>query len=196
MQQWWPPMDKVAGPVLLREWTPADLPAIEAASQDPYIPRITTVPSNYTPAAGDAWLTRQRGHLTNRRACPLAVVARSAEEGSEHVVGFAAVNRIDWDAGTAAVGYWILAEERGHGYAKAALALLPQLASQLGLRRLEALIERDNLASQATARAVGFAPSPEGNRTERIGGREREMLSFLMELSPPAAAGRLVPHDR
>lgn len=145
MEQWWPPMEKVAGPVFLREWTPADLAAIEAASQDPYIPRITAVPGSYT---------------------------------------------------TAAVGYWVLAEERGRGYAKAALALLPQLAAQLGLRRLEALIERDNLASQTTARAVGFAPSPQGNRTERIGGQDREMRSFLMELSPPAAAGRLVPHDR
>jgi RimJ/RimL family protein N-acetyltransferase len=196
MEQWWPPLEKVAGPVFLREWTRAGLPAIEAASQDPYIPRITTVPGSYTPAAGDAWLTRQRGHLANRRACPLAVVAKSTGEGSEHVVGFAAVNRIDWGAGTAAVGYWILAEERGHGYAKAALALLSHSASLLGLRRLEALIERDNLASQATARAVGFAPSPQGDRTERLGDRDREMLSFLMELSPPAAGGRLVPRDR
>jgi hypothetical protein len=86
------------------------------------------VPGGCTPAAGDAWLTRQRSHLASRRACPLAVVARSTGEGREHV--------------------------------------------------------------------VGFAPSPEGNRAERIGGRDREMLSFLMELSPPAAGSRLVPHDR
>ena len=102
MDQWWPPMEAVAGPVFLREWTPADLPAIEAASQDPYIPWITTVPNSYTRAAGDAWLARQRAQLANRRACSLAVVTKSADEGSEHVVGFAAVNRIDWDAGTAA----------------------------------------------------------------------------------------------
>lgn len=189
MEPWWPNPTTADGPVFLREWTDADLPVIEAASRDPYIPLVTTVPGHYTPAAGDAWLARQHAHLVNRRACPLAVVAKGAGAGTatgtgaavERVVGFAAVNRIDWDARTAAVGYWILADERGHGYAKAALALLPPLATQLGLRRLEALIERDNLASQSTARAVGFAPNPDADRIERIGGRNREMLSFLME---------------
>jgi len=184
------PIDRIAAgprggqPVYLRQWTRADLPTIEAASRDPYIPLITTVPALYTPEAGEAWLARQGEHLERGRACPLAVTVRGAE-GPDHVVGFAAVNRIDWAERTAAVGYWILAEERGRGYAGAALALLPGLAAGLDLRRLEALIERDNLASQATCRRVGFLPNP---ADERIGGQEREMLSFALTLQPNTGA--------
>lgn len=165
----------------MRLWTRADLPTIEATSRDPYIPLITTVPGRYTPEAGEAWLARQGEHLERGRACPMAVTVRG-DAGSERVVGFAAVNRIDWVERTAAVGYWILAGERGRGYAGAALALLPGLAAGLGLRRLEALIEWDNLASQATCRRVGFRPNPADDRSERIGGREREMLSFTLTI--------------
>jgi hypothetical protein len=38
--------------VLLRAWEEGDLPVIEEASTDPYIPLITTVPASYTPRRG------------------------------------------------------------------------------------------------------------------------------------------------
>jgi hypothetical protein len=48
-----PPDLRTVGPrsndvVALRGWQPSDLPVIAEASEDPYIPLITTVPSRYT----------------------------------------------------------------------------------------------------------------------------------------------------
>src|SRR5216683_3622362 len=113
--------------VLLRPWEPADLPAIAEASTDPYIPLITTVPAPYTPDEGTAWLQRQHDQAADGRGCPLAVISRSTWE----VVGNAIITGIDWHHRRASIGYWILARHRSHGYARAAVALLPGLASDL-----------------------------------------------------------------
>jgi ribosomal-protein-alanine N-acetyltransferase len=59
------------------------------------------------------------------------------------------------------LGYHLLEEHWGRGYAtEAALACVAH-ARSLGLRRVVALILPSNLASQAVARHVGMRPGPE-----------------------------------
>src|SRR6201999_3411875 len=128
--------------VVLRDWQRADLPVIEDASRDPYIPSITSVPVRYTPADGAAWLERQRSQAREGTGYPKAVTLRATGE----TVGFATVNGISRTHRRGAAGYWILRGHRGHGYARRALALLPELARDQGLIRLEALVEVDNAA--------------------------------------------------
>jgi RimJ/RimL family protein N-acetyltransferase len=147
---------------------------IEEASHDPYIPAITSVPAEYTPAGGVTWLERQWHQAAQDTGYPLAVTLRSTGE----TIGFAAVNGINRTHGRAAVGYWILDRHRGHGYARRALALLPDIATGLGIIRLEALIEVDNPASQATCRAVGFVEEGTLRSYMRIGDRQRDMVIF------------------
>jgi hypothetical protein len=48
--------------ILPRAWEEGDLPAIEEASSDPYIPLITTVPAPYTPHEGNVWLEHRGRH--------------------------------------------------------------------------------------------------------------------------------------
>ncbi len=100
------------------------------------------------------------------------------------VVGMAAINGINWAHRRAAVGYWILHRYRGQGFAKAALELLPDLARELGLLRLEALVETDNHASQAVCRAVGFTKEGTLRSYYRIGDKQRDMV-MLANLLPP-----------
>jgi [ribosomal protein S5]-alanine N-acetyltransferase len=179
-----PPDLRTIGPrgndfVALRGWRPSDLPVIAEASQDPYIPLITTVPSRYTPAEGHAWLQRQHDQAAEGRGCPMAITATATGE----VVGMAAINGINWAHRRAAVGYWILHRYRGQGFAKAALALLPDLAHELGLVRLEALVETGNQPSQAVCKAVGFTEEGTLSSYHRIGDEQRDMV-MLAHLLP------------
>jgi [ribosomal protein S5]-alanine N-acetyltransferase len=47
------------GRISLRRWQEADVECIRRAGADPDIPRDTTVPAEYTPAAGLAFIRRQ-----------------------------------------------------------------------------------------------------------------------------------------
>jgi [ribosomal protein S5]-alanine N-acetyltransferase len=168
--------------VLLAPWQAADLPVIAEASGDSYIPQVTSVPARYTAAGGAAWLQRQRDQLAAGRGCPMAVWARE----SAQVVGMATIAGINWPHRRGAVGYWILSRHRGHGYARAAAALLPGIAAEIGLVRIEAMIEPANHASQAVCRSAGFVPEGLLRSYYRIGAENRDMLVFSLL---PAADG-------
>jgi [ribosomal protein S5]-alanine N-acetyltransferase len=169
--------------VLLRAWQPSDLPALAEATRDPYIPLITTVPTPYTPEQGHAWLQRQWDQAAEGRGCPHAIVTRDTHT----VVGMATITGIDWTHRCAAIGYWTLPRHRGHGYAKTAVALLPALASRMGLVRLQALVEPSNHASQEVCRSAGFIEEGTLRRYYRIGNHNRDMIMFAMLLPIPDA---------
>ena len=119
--------------VVLRAWTPADLPVVEEASLDPYIPRTTTVPALYTPAAGRAWIERQRGRAEQEEGLSLAIVDGAAGAA----VG--AIVLMHRGAGVARLGYWLVEGARGRGLETRAVRLLaPCALSQSGLARVEA----------------------------------------------------------
>lgn len=100
------------------------------------------------------------------------------------VVGMATITGIDWAHRRASIGYWILDRHRGHGFARAAISVLPDLARKLGLVRLQALIESDNHASQAACRAAGFTEEGTLRRYHRIGDHNRDMILFALILHP------------
>ena len=54
-----PPITLTGAAVTLRSFTTDDLAIVEEASRDDLIPKITTVPTPFTPAAGRAYLARQ-----------------------------------------------------------------------------------------------------------------------------------------
>lgn len=169
--------------VLLRPWQEADLPVIAEASSDPYIPLITTVPARYTAAGGAAWLRRQRDQVAQGRGCPMAICAR--DTGA--VVGLATIAGITWVHRRADIGYWVLPSRRGRGYARAAAALLPDIAREIGLVRIEALVEPDNHASQAVCRSLGFAQEGLLRSYYRIGAQNRDMIMFSLLVASAAA---------
>ncbi|PPK64858.1 RimJ/RimL family protein N-acetyltransferase [Actinokineospora auranticolor] len=164
--------------VTLRPWRVDDLPVIAEAGRDPYIPLITTIPRDYTPEGGHAWLRRQHDQATDGRGCPLAISA------GDEAVGMVTINSIDWHDRRGSIGYWVLDRHRGRGYAKSAVSLLPELARDLGLVRLQALVEPDNAASQATCRALGFTAEGVLRGYHRIGGTNRDMIMFGLLVGP------------
>jgi RimJ/RimL family protein N-acetyltransferase len=164
--------------VTLRAWRQSDLPVIAEAGQDPYIPLITTIPARYTPQDGQAFLRRQWDQAAEGRGYPLAIAAATTGD----VVGMATLTGINWTHRRAGIGYWVLSRHRGHGYATAAAALLPGIARDIGLVRIEALIEPDNVASQAVCRAAGLLREGLLRSYYRIGSANRDMLIFGMVL--------------
>lgn len=168
--------------ILLRAWEPGDLPVIAEASSDPYIPLITTVPASYTPAAGNAWLQRQHDQAANGRGCPMGIVSRATGEA----VGMATITGINWTHRRAGIGYWILSRHRGRGFAKSAASLLPGLARELSLIRLEALVEPGNHASRAVCRALGFTEEGTLRSYYRIGSHNQDMIMLAQVLPSPS----------
>jgi ribosomal-protein-alanine N-acetyltransferase len=160
--------------VVLRGWLQSDLPVIAEASQDPYIPLITTIPRTYTPGEGHSWLRRQHDWAAEGRECPMAITAAATGD----VVGMATIYGINWRHRRAAIGAWILQRYRRRGHTRAAIALLLDLARELGLVRLEALVETSNQPALASLSKLGFTREGTLRAYYRIGDAQRDMVMF------------------
>jgi len=61
------------------------------------------------------------------------------------------------DPGAVAVGYWVLERARGRGLASSAVSLLADWAlGTARIRRIEAIVEPDNVASQRVLERAGL----------------------------------------
>ncbi|PWI41516.1 GNAT family protein [Streptomyces sp. ICBB 8177] len=157
----------------LRPWTLADLPLVEEASGDPYIPLITTVPSAYSHAAGVAFVERQWDRAAHGTGWPF-VVERVADGRAVGTVGL-------WSAphARASAGYWVAPSARGGGAALAGLRAATAWAfAALGLARVELYVEPWNTASRRTAESAGFRPEGLLRSWQEVGGARRDMLMY------------------
>src|SRR5205823_5221892 len=74
------------GTILLRPWTEQDLPALEQASHDPYIPATTSVPSPYTHAEGLKWLERQQQRVLENVGLPFCIADAQTDCHLTHIL--------------------------------------------------------------------------------------------------------------
>jgi [ribosomal protein S5]-alanine N-acetyltransferase len=140
------------GRIGMRRWEEADVECIRLASTDPEIPKGTTVPSSFTTAEGLAFIQRQWSRVQSGEGVTQAVV----EAHSDRAIGLMWV-ALRPQAHVGGLGYWVVPSERGHGVATAAVRLItPWAMNALNLRRLEAWVEPQNLASQRVLRNAGF----------------------------------------
>ena len=138
---------------MLRAWAEQDLPALEQASHDPYIPATTSVPSPFTYAEGLQWLERQRQHIRKGVGLPFCIV----EQQTGVPVGFIGLWLHNLSQGRANFGYWIVPRARKRGIASAALRLLSSWTFENFLvARLELWAEVWNIGSQRVAEQAGF----------------------------------------
>lgn len=115
---------------------------------DPRIPAGTTVPAIFSEAEGAAFIERQWGRQRDGEGLSLAI----EEEARSTVVGLIAL-LFRPEPLVAGVGYWVIPEARGRRFAARAIALL---APQASVRRLEALVDPENLASMQALEGCGF----------------------------------------
>jgi [ribosomal protein S5]-alanine N-acetyltransferase len=138
------------GVVVLRRWAQDDLGCVEEATQDPDIPKGTTVPATFTPTEGLAWIERQW--------------LRHDEGGLSQAITDAASNEalgagvlMARQHGTVEIGYWLIPRARGRGFGSRAVGLLARWAvTETPLARVEALVVPDNIASRRVLEKAGF----------------------------------------
>ena len=119
---------------------------------DPAVLRFTRIPENASPDFARQWLDRyEQGRRDGTREV-FAIV-----DGDDTTVGFAAAVSIDREAATTELGYVVVEQARGRGYASRALSLLTDWGfAELGAERLELLIGIDNEPSKRVAEKCGY----------------------------------------
>ncbi len=160
--------------VVLRAFDNPDAALVQAASSDPYITSITTVPSTPDPVEALAFIGRQRARLADGVGCSFAIA-------TEDELAVGQIGLWPLPMGRASVGYWIGPRHRKHGLAVAALQTLTEWASGLpGLHRLELYVEPWNIASRRTAERVGFEQEGLMRSWKDVGGSRRDMYMYAL----------------
>lgn len=146
------------GDVRLRPWRDDDVSALPDA--------VDELRAHYLPAAGQVttasypeWLARQRQHLDAATAVPWCI----ADPVTDTPLGNVSIFNIGEGTATSGeVGYWLLPDGRGRGLLTTAMELVVTHAFSttdnrgLGLTRLYAETDLNNIASQAVLRGAGF----------------------------------------
>ena len=164
---------------MLRRWARDDLDCIEEATQDPDIPKGTTVPATFTPAEGLAWIERQWSRQGEGTGLSQAI----ADAASNEALGAAVL--MARKPGTVEIGYWLIPRARARGFGSRAVGLLARWAvTDASLARVEALVEPDNIASLRILEKAGF----------RLEGHLRSYLVFELQRAD-ALIYSLLPGD-
>jgi RimJ/RimL family protein N-acetyltransferase len=177
---WWPSEIPTLhyGLVTLRPSAERDIDSIFNACQDPLIPAFTTVPSNYTIDHAIEFVRSDPFSFTERRELRFII-----DYGNGDDVKFAGVislHTINIKNHCAEIGYWMEKSMRGKGIGTIAAKMITDYGLRtLGFRRIDALADVDNSASQKLLMSAGY--EKEGilrNKVTRDDGRQIDMALF------------------
>jgi RimJ/RimL family protein N-acetyltransferase len=143
--------------LVLRDWTPADIPDLIEGLNDLSVSRwLAFVPHPYTSADAERWLTyctQLLDKCSERENYEFAIELSSAHK----VIGGVSLTRVSRLHGTAGGGIWINARYQGHGYGSEAFAEKIRFAFvDLELRRLENGFFKGNDASLSMQQRFGY----------------------------------------
>jgi ribosomal-protein-alanine N-acetyltransferase len=164
------------GTVHIREWRMTDLDCVREAGTDPRIPEGTTVPAVWSPDEGRAFIERQWSRQTSGEGVSLAI-ADAADDADDRAIGLIILSKRP-QPDSFGVGYWMVPSARRRGAATGAVRLLTDWALTMGVRRVEAWVEPDNLASQRVLLAAGFELEGLLRSFLVLGTRRADVLSF------------------
>jgi RimJ/RimL family protein N-acetyltransferase len=163
---WWPDEPLSDGVVTLDRPVEEDVPAIVAACNDAETRRWLALPFPYTPDDGYAWVREHQQEAEKGETLDFAI--RLA--GQAKLVGSIGAHFARCRAGECEIGYWVTPAMRCQGVARRAITLLADhVFATWRPRRIEMLVNPDNVASCRAAEAAGA--SFEGIRARGIGHR-------------------------
>ena len=151
-----PPTELVplcAGHILLRAYTPADLPALLTAFADEDITRWNPGPAGRDAAAAAAtWMERRNDWSSGDHA------SWAVGDPGGQLLGSVSLHKFDVEQGDAEAGYWIAPWARGRGTGTLALATAARFAfTGLQLHRLHLYHAVENVWSCRVAAVAGFS---------------------------------------
>ena len=162
----------------LRPFAAADAAELHRLINDWEVCRnLAAVPFPYSRDLAEEWIASSRASLADGRAWHLAITGQEADK--EVVVGGVGL-RLDKEARTGRLGYWVGRRFWGHGVASEAAGKLARWAlANLNLDRLEATVATDNAGSIAVLRRIGFRHVGEGTESFLARGDEQKVLRFV-----------------
>ena len=139
--------------LLLRLVEERDIPALLKINGDDEVTRFLPYATWRSNADGEAWFARYRALIASNTASQFVVV----EKASSAIVGTCLLFRHEAASERMELGYVLDRAHWGRGLMREALsALISHAFTTYGLRRLEAEVNPDNLASDALLRRLGF----------------------------------------
>ena len=177
---WWPTEITTLqyGLVTLRPSAERDIDAIFNACQDPVIPAFTTVPATYTLDHAIDFVRSDPFSFAERRE--LRFIIDYGNGSDVKFAGVISLHTINIKNHTAEIGYWMEKSMRGKGIGTIAAKMITEYGFRsLGFRRIDGLVDVDNLASQKLLTSAGF--QKEGilrNKVSRDDGRQIDMALF------------------
>ncbi len=154
----------------------SDAPDIQRWCADWELARWTAhIPHPYTLDDALAFIADAREAMAAARTVTLAI-ERAFEPGVIGMIGLT----LDGLGVEGDFGWWIAAPHRGQGYASEAAMVMVDFARAMGVARLTAGTQPDNLASQGVARRIGMRPAGRLVRAAPARGGPMETLEFVL----------------
>ena len=150
---WWPSEipELQFGRIILRRPHQGDVEEIYKGARDPEVPRFTTIPLDYTILHAQDYVDRVQTSLDIQRELPFVI------EFGGSFAGTISLHTINTRNHCAEIGYWIERNSRNKGIGTTAVKLLTDYAlTTIGFKRIEALVEADNVYSQKLLVSAGY----------------------------------------
>jgi len=151
-----PPEQLTAGGLLLRCYRPEDAAAVwEAAAESAaeVAPYETWCHQGYTLPEAAGYVQGWMEAWGSGEAYYYAVL----DQATGGYLGSCGLCPIDWEHGTAGLGFWVRTPATGHGVATTAARLVAGAGFDLGLHRVQMMIAVDNAPSRRVAEKIGAA---------------------------------------
>jgi RimJ/RimL family protein N-acetyltransferase len=162
--------------VELRPISEDDVPAFVEAFGDPAI----AMGAYHGQLAGtDEALRPYLKRNSERMEAGEAVLLGVWEAGAPSLSGQTMLFRFDWDDLSAELGFWLAPPARGRGLTAPALRLTLALAfDRLGLERVYAFTDADNIGAQRAMERVGLTKEGVHRGQMKMGDRRLDQVSF------------------
>jgi RimJ/RimL family protein N-acetyltransferase len=162
--------------IKLRPLREEDIDPIFQACQDPTISSFTRVPFPYERAMAEDFVRESDVAYRNHVTISFAIDINGIFAGT---IGLHSIQLGDH---MAEIGYWITQDFRGKGICTTALKMISDFSLDvMGFRRLEALADFDNAASQKVMEKAGFTRDALlKNRATKRDGRQIDMALYSM----------------
>jgi len=177
---WWPTEVPTItrGLITLRKPHLDDTQAVFDGCQDPLIPRFTAISTDYSMAHALDYVQRTDASVRTQRELPFVI---EYGNGDDRVfAGTISFHSLSVKNSVGELGYWMTSSMRGKGIATTAARMLTDYGfATIGFKRIEAIVDRDNVTSLKLLESAGY--QREGllrKKISRDDGRQVDMYIY------------------
>ena len=177
---WWPTEvpTLTRGLITLRKPHLDDTQAVFEGCQDELIPRFTAMSADYSMAHALDYVQRTDASVRTQRELSFVIEYGNGEDRT--FAGAISFHSISVKNSVGELGYWMTASMRGKGIATIAAQMLTDFGfASIGFKRIEALVDKENIPSQKLLESAGY--QREGllrKKVSRDDGRQVDMYLF------------------